>query len=93
MMEINMSNVRWNNRVWLNSLDSHYSGSIVTFDGTNLLNRGKKLERYTFIEISDCHGKVRIHKDDNLDMRDFIEKLRLLETEIREFRLHLEYEQ
>jgi hypothetical protein len=79
----------YNTRTWLNSTESHYTGSVVCFDGI-VSNRGKPHERYTFLELSDCHGKSRIHYDNNLDMAAFIQKLRLLQSEIDNFIEHLE---
>lgn len=81
---------KYNKRVWLNSERSHYTGSIVCHDGV-VSNRGNPAERYTFIEISDCHGKSRIHYDNNLDMQDFVDKLKLLRDEIELFIEHLEF--
>lgn len=75
--------------MWLNSMDSHYTGSIICHDGI-VSNRGKPPARYTFLELSDCHGKSRIHYDDNLDMDAFIQKLTLLRSEIDNFISHLE---
>lgn len=80
---------KYNTRKWLNALDSHYTGSLVCHDGV-VTNRGKPPARYTFLEISDCHGKVRIHYDDNLDMKSYIEKLKLIQSEIDSFIEHLE---
>ena len=85
-----MSNVVYNRRIWLNSVDSHYTGSITCCDAMNIVNRGKFMERYSFIEIADCHGKIRLHTDDNFPLTEFIAKLRILEWELREFREHLE---
>lgn len=79
----------YNTRTWLNSIESHYTGSVACFDGI-VSNRGKPPERYTFLELSDCHGKSRIHYDNNLDMLAFIQKLRLLQAEIDNFIEHLE---
>ena len=80
---------KYNTRVWLNSIDSHYTGSIVCHDGI-VTNRGKPPARYTFLELSDCHGKSRIHYDDNLDMEAYIDKLKLIQSEIQNFIDHLE---
>ena len=80
---------KYNTRMWLNSIDSHYTGSIICHDGI-VSNRGKPPARYTFLELSDCHGKSRIHYDDNLDMDAFIQKLTLLRSEIDNFISHLE---
>lgn len=81
----------YNKRTWLNSTDSHYTGSVCCHDGI-VSNRGKPPERYTFLELADCHGKSRIHYDNNLDMPAFIEKLNLLRSEINNFIEHLEHE-
>lgn len=81
----------YNSRIWLNSTESHYTGSVTCFDGV-VSNRGKPPERYTFLELSDCHGKSRIHYDNNLDMIAFIDKLKLLKNEIELFIAHLEHE-
>ena len=80
---------KYNKRAWLNSEKSHYTGSIVCHDGI-VTNRGKPAARYTFVEISDCHGKTRIHFDDNLEMIDFINKLKLICSELDSFITHLE---
>lgn len=81
----------YNKRTWLNSEDSHYTGSVCCHDGV-VSNRGKPAERYTFLELADCHGKSRIHYDANLDMPAFIDKLKLLRSEIDAFIIHLEHE-
>lgn len=80
---------KYNTRKWLNSTDSHYTGSIVCHDGI-VANRGKPPARYTFIEIADCHGKARIHFDDNLDMQAYIEKLKTIQDELQKFIDYLE---
>lgn len=80
---------KYNKRIFLNGINSHYTGSLVCHDGI-VSNRGKPPARYTFIEVSDCHGKVRIHTDDNLQLEDYINKLKLLQTEINNFITHLE---
>jgi len=80
---------KYNTRMWLNSINSHYTGSIVCHDGI-VTNRGKPPARYTFLELSDCHGKSRIHYDDNLDMEAYIDKLKLIQSEIQKFIEHLE---
>ena len=55
-------------------------------------NLGKPPERYTFMEITDCHRKVRIHKDVNFTMHEFIDKLELMKTEIDNFIKHLKHD-
>lgn len=87
-----MSVIQYNTRQFINEADSHYTGSIVCFDGKALINQGKVLERYTFVEISDCHGKIRIHRDMNHDLQAFINKLSVVEHELKQFRQSLEAE-
>lgn len=87
-----MSQVHYNRRTFINQEDSHYTGSIVCFDGESVINQGKTLARYTFIEIADCHGKARIHLDLNHDVPAYLAKLDTLIEELQNFRNHL-YEQ
>ena len=47
-------------------------------------------EHATFLEISDCHNSVRLHKIGSDSKEQFIIKLKLLEEEVRKFREHLE---
>jgi|688.fasta_scaffold410842_3 hypothetical protein len=85
-----MSDVKYNHRLFINSLDSHYTGSIVCFDGNQVVNQGKLLNRYSFMEIASCHSKVRIHRDDNLPMSDYIDKLKEISFAIERYVDHLE---
>jgi hypothetical protein len=50
----------YNSRQWLNGIGSHFTGSIVCHDGV-VKNQGRPAERYTFLELASCHGKVRLH--------------------------------
>lgn len=85
-----MSDVKYNRRVFINSIDSHYTGSIVLFDGHQVINQGKLLNRYSFMEIASCHSKVRIHRDDNLPIEDYINKLKTISENINNYVRHLE---
>lgn len=85
-----MSDIQYNKRQWINTSDSHYTGSIVCVDAHDVINRSKYVERYVFMEISDCNGKVRIHNDLNLGMVDYIDKLKTIQHEIQLFIDHLE---
>jgi hypothetical protein len=85
-----MSYVKYNRREFINDKDSHFTGSIVCFDGKNVINQGKVLPRYTFAEIASCHAKVRLHRDDNQPMSAFIDKIRHVEQELRFFADYLE---
>lgn len=87
-----MSEMLYNKRTWLNGYDSHYTGSIVCVDVKDLVNRGKHMDSYSFVEISDCNGKVRIHNDLNHGIDSYIEKLRTIQTELALYINHLEQE-
>jgi hypothetical protein len=88
-----MSDVKYNERIWLNEDDSHYTGSIVLFDGESIINQGKLIDRYSFVEISSCHGKVRIHNDYNHPLGVYIKKIATLEDELRKYREYLEQQE
>jgi hypothetical protein len=86
-----MAHIKYNSRLWLNDIDdSHYTGSIVCSDSHDLINRGKHVDRHTFVEISDCYGKIRLHPDLNLGIDDYIFKLKLIQYELQKFVDHLE---
>ncbi len=78
-------------RTWLNP-DGHSStGSIVVFDGmSSWTNMDGEPQKTMFIEVSDCHGKVRIHqaKSDTREM--FTAKVRVMHDVLSEFLAHLD---
>lgn len=81
----------YNKRTWLNPTDSHYTGSIVCHDNI-VINQGKPAERYTFVEISSCHTKLKLHPDANdgeFKTAMFVRKLHLLSRELLELAEHL----
>jgi hypothetical protein len=88
-----MSNIKYNDRVWLNSEESHFTGSMVCFDGV-IKNQGKPAERYTFVELRDCHGRIRLHVDKNSEneLEEFRDKLLLLQETLDCFIDHLNKE-
>ena len=47
------------------------------------------LDRDSFIEIADCHGKVRLHKSSDDSVTEFIQKLSVMCNEIDCFIKHL----
>lgn len=82
-----MSKVYYNCRIWLNSENSRSTGSVVCFDGKTEFSDGAA--RDSFIEIADCHGKVRIHKTSDDSVTEFIQKLSSMRNEIDFFINHL----
>lgn len=79
----------YNKRTWLNNETCDSTSSVVAFDGkVTDLDTGK---RYTqrFLEIADCHNKVRIHKTSDDNDGHFLRKMELLKNEIELFINHL----
>ncbi len=84
-----MKNEKWNKREWLNSISSDFTGSVVSFYGL-VSYRGGRSEKDCFLEIADCHGKIRLHKTTSYTLKQFIAKLKKLKKHIELFINHLE---
>lgn len=82
-----MSTTYYSSRKWLNTKKSRSTGSVVCFDGMTEFAEG--LDRDSFIEISDCRGKVKLHKGSEDSSAEFIHKLVMLRCEIDRFIIHL----
>ena len=82
----------YHRRVWLNPPKSSSTGSVVAFDGMAQWSMGANDNRAhaMFLEISDCHGKVRIHASRFESRRAFSKKIRKLAKVIAKFAEHLE---
>lgn len=80
----------YNKRTWLNEIDSDSTGSVVAFDGeVTDLDSGKRYPQ-RFLEIADCRNKTRLHQTSDDSKQDFIDKIKLLRSEIDLFIKHLE---
>ncbi len=81
----------YNKRTWLNTEKSDSTGSVVAFDGkvTDLDTNKEYPQRY--LEIADCRTKVRLHKTSDDTDEDFLNKMKLLKSEIEQFVEHLTY--
>jgi hypothetical protein len=73
----------YNKRTWLNKENSPSTGNIVAYDGETTW-KGESI-RSTVLSISDCYNSVRLHKNEDDTINDFIDKMELLKTEIDEF--------
>lgn len=78
----------YNKRTWLNKDNSPSTGNIVAFEG-EVLWKGEKIPS-AFLSISDCNVSARLHKTDEDTIEDFIEKMKLLKSEIELFINYLE---
>jgi hypothetical protein len=79
----------YSNRVWLNKDSSASTGSVVAFHGETTYGQCDPVIT-TFLEIADCHGKVKIHKIKIDSMEDYTSKLRRLSRVISNFADYLE---
>lgn len=77
----------YNKRTWLNKIDSPSLGNVVAFDGEVRYSDG--IERTTFLAISDCSKTIKLIKNTE-NINDFIDKMKLLKSEIELFINHLE---
>jgi hypothetical protein len=72
-------------RVWLNPKGSPSTGSVVTFDG---VEQGDE-KTYSFLELADCRGKIRLHMADYDTKIEYAEKMELLAKTVQKFADHL----
>lgn len=77
------------NRQWLNKHGSPSTGSIVAFDGMVKWMDDSQPSRETWIEISDCHCKVKIHMSCEDSSQEFINKIEKMRSVIDDFIDHL----
>lgn len=83
-------NCNYNRRTWLNPTSSDSTGSVVAFDGDITdLDSGNQYPQL-FLEISDCHHKIRLHQTSDDSREDFVRKMKLLQSEISLFIENLE---
>lgn len=78
---------KYTNRAWLNSAKSPSTGSVVAYHGNAKYGLKKKI--VAFLEISDCHSKVRLHQSNTDSIKDFIKKLKKLSKVAKKFAKHL----
>jgi hypothetical protein len=80
-----MSKNNYSRREWLNPTESEATGSVVAFDGFTRRRNSEDLQRTTFLEVSDCAGKVSLHRLSPDGTQAFIRKMRLLAEVVTEF--------
>ena len=77
--------MRYNKRVWLNDRRSFSSGSVIAFHGPVDFGGQRGVSTESYIEIADCHGKVRLHRANYDSRKDFVRKLRKLAAVASQF--------
>lgn len=84
-------------REWLNGDMSYSTGSVVSYHGKSsdpyLDHKKEPTETHImYLEISDCHHKVKLHRAYQDTPEEFIEKLKKLRMHIDDFITFLEEE-
>lgn len=75
-------------RIWLNPEDHSSTGSVVVFDGEASWSSGddhSKPCKIMYVEISDCHGKIRLHQSKYDTREQFRVKITLLRDTLSRF--------
>ena len=80
---------RYVERKWLNKDDSYSTGSIVVFDGVHKWNEEDKPVRQSWVEISDCHVRARLHRVYEDTAEDFLKKVEDMRDVLARFAEHL----
>jgi len=79
-------------RLWLNKESSPSTGSVAAYRGEMMF--GDNLKRQTaFLELADCHGKIRLHVSPMDTMEEFIVKMEKLRDFVDDFITYLDKEQ
>lgn len=79
----------YSKRVWLNPNGHSSTGSVVVFDGVAAWLDKDIPARSLFVEIADCHGKVRIHQSRTDTRAEFATKVSLLRDTLSDFLEHI----
>lgn len=84
----------YNQRVWLNKHSSSSTGSIVCYSGNaNWTEEGQNVPAVTrFVEVADCHNKIRIHQGQLETLQEFINKVELMQKTLSDYLLVLRNE-
>lgn len=77
-------------REWLNDLESPSTGTIAVFDGEVQWCSEESPGRRVWVEVSDCHCKVRVHKSYEQTTQQFCDKVRKMRDVLNGFIDHLE---
>lgn len=83
-----MKSKTYSKRKWLNKSSSPSTGAAAAYYGP--MPWGKKGQKYTYFEVSDCHNSIRLHQNEIEPIDDFIRKLRSLAKMANDFADFLE---
>ena len=77
-------------REWLNPPGSDFTSSVVAFHGLSEWTTDGVGRPATFLEIADCHCKVRLHRANSQPLSEFVVKLIRLRGVLDRFILELQ---
>ena len=77
----------YNKRIWLNEDGSHFTASMVCFDGK--VKAGNEMLESAFIEITDCYHKIRLHVGDEYNYQNYINKIEKMVDELIAYKDYL----
>lgn len=79
--------VLYNSRDWLNTESSSSTSSVVCFDG--ICDNG---ERRSYVEITDCYHKIKLHNVEGESKEAYISKLKCLHGRLEQYINYLQDE-
>ena len=65
------------------------TGSITVYDGQIIEEDKKDPWEHQFIEVTDCHNKIRLHRASYDTQEDWLEKVTMLKQTIDDYYEHL----
>ena len=77
-----MSKKKYSSRKWLNKKGDPSTGSICCYHGASSWNK-KTTDSY--LEVSDCHNSIRLHKTKTQSDHDFLMKMKKIRKSIDDF--------
>jgi hypothetical protein len=80
----------YNKRMWLNPRSSSSSGSIAVFDGSVKYPRAETETDLSFVEVADCHGKVRLHRCHGDSKLAYFKKVTKMKKVLEDYLIHLQ---
>jgi hypothetical protein len=80
----------YSKRLWLNSSNNPSTGSVVAFSGKVQWRKKEKPEKTQFLELSDCHCKVRLHQTYGDSDKAYLKKIKKLKNFLGDYINYLE---
>lgn len=78
----------YNKRIWLNDENCPSTGSMVAYDGLEIIDSKSYINQY--LKISDCYHIIKLHRAKYDTEKDFLNKLILMRNELNLYIEHLQ---